>query len=66
MNLVQRFSATLAALAISSIGLGYAPLAHAHACNGPGTIKIVEKKLANGKTEYWYFQGGRVCGRFVA
>ena len=38
------------------------PQAQAHACNGRGTITIKEVK----KNEYWYFQSGRVCGRYVA
>jgi hypothetical protein len=47
--------------------LGFTTSAQAHKCNGRGTITI--KQVANPhtqKAEYWYIQGGRVCGRFVA
>ena len=37
-----------------------APPAHAHACYGSGTITI--KQIGK---DYWYFQNGRVCGRYV-
>ena len=57
---LKPFAAIVAAL------IGAAALtspAYAHNCNGRGTIVIKE---GTKKGEYWYFQGGKVCGRFVA
>ena len=44
-----------------------APQALAHACTGKATITIkAGKDFGGGHQEYWYFQGGKVCGRFVS
>jgi hypothetical protein len=55
----MKLSAMAAATLMSFTFL--APPAEAHACNGAGTITI--RKIGN---EYWYFQGGKVCGKFGA
>jgi hypothetical protein len=49
----------MAAAALMSFTFLAPPAAEAHACNGAGTITI--RKISN---EYWYFQSGKVCGKY--
>ena len=61
----MKFGALATALVLSYPAL--VPQAYAHACNSRQTIVVREgKDFGNGHKEYWYFQGGKVCGRFVS
>ena len=61
MNVVSKLkSVVLATAVVLSASAVMVPQALAHACYGSGTITI--KQIGK---DYWYFQSGRVCGRYV-
>lgn len=64
MNFHPRIKAAALATGMALAAFSFSTPALAHKCHGSGTITIKEVKH-KGKTEFWYIQGGRVCGRFV-
>ena len=67
MNVLTKMKSVTLAVAVAATSfVAMVPESYAHACNGSGTITIkAGKTYPNGAQEYWYFQNGKVCGRFV-
>ena len=67
MNVLAKMKSVTLAVAVAATSfVAMVPDSYAHACNGKGAITIRPgKTYANGAREYWYIQGGAVCGRFV-
>ncbi len=62
MNTFLKLKPFAAIVAVLIGGAALTSPAYAHNCTGSGTITI---KQGEKKGEYWYFQNGRVCGRFL-